>query len=440
LEFCFLSTTPSEVVVKRGSCFAHRIVFAGKALAALVLAGAPALAQSRSAEPMPTTRPSQTVFIQPDYGGYPGQFPGGFQGRFVAGGVAVRAVAPEDVAQQVTCVLQIDADPVASPYGGGGIDARTVASILHSTPVVEGAVKKVLGDQAAAAKLQDWLVVNAVPTAQRFLELEVIVLKGEQAAGVAPGTASKLLPALCERAEAALRQSADAQRQQAQHRREKVEQDIAAVRQRLADVREKQRKYRAATASISQFGDARYAGNNLRNQRQQYEQQLAGYRSRLKSIEPSSSPLVAEWRGVVELRQKQLDELKEQASAGKASADAVAAQERKVAEARSQLEAARRTAGAEADSRRGRAGEVASLESQIEQAESQLKNVNEQLAKIEDPKVTEMVEELPELQNEENRVRAELTEAMSRADQLRRAGDAGGDVSIRMLDGKAGGQ
>jgi chromosome segregation ATPase len=264
----------------------------------------------------------------------------------------------------------------------------------------------------------------------------VIILKGEQTAGVGPGTASKLLPALRERAEAALRQSADAQRQQAQHRREKLEQDLAGVRQRLADVREKQRKYRAATASISQFGDARYAGNNLRNQKQQYEQQLAGYRSRLKSIEPSASPLVAEWRGVVDLRQKQLDELKEQASAGKASADAVAAQERKAADAKSQLEAARRTASAEADSRRGRAGEVASLESQIEQAESQLKNVNDQLARIEDPKVLEMVEELPELQNEENRIRTELSEVMSRADQLRRAGDAGADVTIRVLDGK----
>jgi len=397
-----------------------------------------AVRASRRPDGAPATRPApQTVLVTPEALAYPGQFPGATQGRYpVVGGVTVRAVAPEDVAQQATCVVQLDADPATGPYGPGtAMDARTAASILHSTPVVEGALKKLLGDQAPAARQQDWLVVNAVPTGQRFLELEVIFLKTDRGPEAGAGGASRLLSALCESAEAALRESADAQRQQASKRREKTAKELADARQRLADVRVKQRKYRAETASVSlNGGDLRYAANNLRNQRQQYEQQLASHRARLKAIEPSSSPLLAEWRGVLELREKQLDDLKEQASAGKVGRDVVAAQERKVAEAKSQVESSRRAA--EADSRRGRTGEIASLESQIDQTESQLKNINEQLAKLDDPKVIEMVEELPELQNEENRIRAELNELTSRDDQLRRAADAATDISLRVLDGK----
>jgi chromosome segregation ATPase len=249
--------------------------------------------------------------------------------------------------------------------------------------------------------------------------------------------ASKLLAALCDGLEGALRESAEGQRQHAEKRRARLDEEVAAARKRLNEVRGKLRQYRSATASISQHGgDARYAINNLRNQRQSFEQQVANYRARLKALQPSSSPLVAEWAGVVEIRQKQLEELKEQAAAGKATKEAVEAQERRVAEARAQLDAYRRTAAVESDQQRARSGEVASIEANLAQSESQLKNISEQLAKLEDPKTVEMLEEMPELQNEENRARNELSEAMGRADQLRRTIDAGGDVTVRVLDGK----
>lgn len=353
----------------------------------------------------------------------------------------VRAVSPEDVAQQVACVLQIDSDAGFTSYGVAGIDARTAASILRSTPILQAAVKSALGDRAPAARFQDWLVVNAVPTGARFLEVEIILLRGDTGDDADERRALKLMSALCEALKGALSESADSQRQTAQERRKKAEQDVAVARERLAEVRATIRTYRTETGVVSQHGtDPRYALNNLRNQRQQYEQQLAGYRARVKSLEPSSSPLVAEWRSVVELRQKQLAEMKAQAGKDKASADDLAAQEQRVAEAKSQLEAYRSSAAAEANQARNRSGEISSLETQIAQVESQLKPIEEQIAKLEDPKTVEMIEELPELQNEEMRVRNDLTEATTRGDQIRRAVDAMGEIRLRVLDGLPDGQ
>jgi hypothetical protein len=47
-----------------------------------------------------------------------------------------------------------------------------------------------------------------------------------------------------------------------------------------------------------------------------------------------------------------------------------------------------------------------------------------------------MIEELPELQNEENRARSEVSDLTTRMDHFRRTSAAAGEVSIRVLDGK----
>jgi hypothetical protein len=129
--------------------------------------------------------------------------------------VSVRVVPPEEVAQQASCVLQIEADAAYNPYGGGtaAIDARTAASILRSTPVLEAAVKQTPGAGGLGRRIQDWLVVNAVPTGQRFLEVEVILLKGDPGNEMDDKRAAKILSSLCKALEGALRESADGQRQ-----------------------------------------------------------------------------------------------------------------------------------------------------------------------------------------------------------------------------------
>ena len=72
----------------------------------------------------------------------------------------------------------------------------------------------------------------------------------------------------------------------------------------------------------------------------------------------------------------------------------------------------------------------------VANTEANLKPILEQLAKLDDPKVVAMMEELPELQNEETRIRNEVAELTSRSDQLRRASDTGGEITVRVLDGQ----
>ena len=402
---------------------------------------APPPAPAKAQRAAPATRPvaPQTVNVPADAPAYQGRVAG-------PGALSVRIVSPEDVAQQVSCVLQIEADGTSNPFAGGtgGLDARTAAGILRSTPVLNAAVAKAMGNAPgnasakapAGRRLQDWLVVNAVPTAPRHLEVEVILLKsGGGPESADEKSAAALLSALCETLEGALRESADGQWATNEKRRQRVEQEVAAARQRLDEVRAKARRYRAETSALGHSGDIRYTLQNLRQQRQQHEQQLAGYRSRLRQIEPSSSPLAAEWGSIVELRQKQLEETRAQQAAGKATADQVAAQERRLNEARSQLETHRRAAESDPTSPH-RGGELASLQQNIAMTESQLKTVNDQLAKLEDEKVQQMLEELPELQNEENRVRNEVAEVTSRYEQLRRTTEVVGEVTVRVLDGR----
>ena len=378
-----------------------------------------------SASPPASTRPAaSTTLVPSDFGAPPSRYVG-------PGNVTVRSVPPEDVADQATCVIQIESDGPAG-VGAAPLDARTAASILRSTPVLEAAAEKALGG-LRHGRLNDAVVVNVIPTGPTFLEVEVILLKGEAVNGLDEGRAAGLLSALCETLEAALRESTEGQRKAAEKRRVRAEQEVAAAKQRLADLRAKLRQYRAATAGVSPFGDPRHALQNMRNQRDQYEQQLASHRTRLRMIEPTAAPLLAEWAGVAELRQKQLDEVKAQAAAGKATAEQVAAHERRLNEARAQLDVHRRTAAGESD----RGGEMASLRSTIALTEGQLKAVSDQLAKLEDEKTLKMLEELPDLQHEENRASSDVATAVSRAEQLRRTPDAIHEVTLRVLDGKA---
>lgn len=132
------------------------------------------------------------------------------------------------------------------------------------------------------------------------------------------------------------------------------------------------------------------------------------------------------------MRQRRLDELK---ADPRATREEVLTAERKVSEARSQLDIYLRSATAEVQQGRSRNGEVASLQANLADTEGRLKTINEQIAKLEDEKLVAMMEELPELQADENRLRNEVNDLANRFDQFRRT-SAGGEISLRVLDGQ----
>jgi len=344
--------------------------------------------------------------------------------------------ASEDVDQIASSVLQIDAEATISPMTGStaALDAPSAAGMLQSSAVLDSAVKKVLG--AKARKWRDYVYVSALPSSPRLLRVDVMIVKDRPAdwGGADEDVAAKLLASITQSLRKTLQESADAQRQFVEKRRAAAEKDLEASRQRLAAVRDKVRKTRIETSGITQqYGaDPRSALANLRVQRQQYESQLASHRARLQAIQPSTTPLVAEWTSLLEVRQRRLDELK---ADPRATREEVIATERKVSEARSQLDVYLRAATAEVQQGRSRNGEVASLQANLADTEGRLKTINEQVAKLEDEKLVAMMEELPELQADENRLRNEVNDLANRFDQFRRT-SAGGEISLRVLDGQ----
>jgi hypothetical protein len=76
------------------------------------------------------------------------------------------------------------------------------------------------------------------------------------------------------------------------------------------------------------------------------------------------------------------------------------------------------------------------LRTNIAESETRLKTLDEQIAKLEDEKFVAMLEELPELTNEENRLRSEVNDLTMRMDQFRRSNALAGEISIRVLDGE----
>lgn len=398
----------------------------------------PAAAQDAPARPAPR-EPRRDPAPAPS-----AERPGWYEA--VPGGLAQRPPrnpVPANVAQQASCVLQIDADTAyANPYGGyagPAIDAATVAGLIHSTPVLDAAVKKAAFFPGAVRNWREWVVVNAEPTSQRFVRVEVSLLKGhpaELAGGDEDDFAGKLLTALTERLRATVKESVEGQRDHYAKRQAAMEKEVEQARQKFAAARDRLRKARAATGTLtSQYGsDPRSALAGLKNQKQSVEQQLNANRARLKALEPAATPLITELTQVVDLREKQLDELKASDNAAK---DALAAAARKLSEARAQLEVARRAAtSGDGSDARYRNSEAATLRINITESETRLKTLDEQIARLEDEKFVALLEELPELTNEENRLRSEVNDLTMRMDQFRRSNALAGEISIRVLDGE----
>lgn len=57
-------------------------------------------------------------------------------------------------------------------------------------------------------------------------------------------------------------------------------------------------------------------------------------------------------------------------------------------------------------------------------------------AKLEDPKFVALVDQLPGMQQEENRLRSQIADLTNRLDQLHRTQQSDGAMTVTVLDGK----
>jgi hypothetical protein len=349
---------------------------------------------------------------------------------YLAATRAMSSSAPTDAEQHLSIVLQVDADTDQSQVR----DAQGAVALLTSTALIDAAIDASLKvDPELRRKL---IVVNATPAGYRFTRLEVSLRKSDSIEWK-PNDSKDLAAALCDQLKRAFEESTRAAAQFQQLRQQELQQKIDTVTNKLATVRKQIRVYRDAVGvAANESTDPQYSLRSLRQQKQSMERELGTYRTRLAALEPPAAPVASEWQQVIDLREQRLKELKEAAKDGKDLTAEIKAVQDKLAEARAKLAEAKRT-DLNDQRRPTRFNEAQQINSQIADIESRLKPVLEGIAKLEDPKVQEMSDKLPELTMEEQRLRNELQELRIREDGIRRATQWEPKVLITVLDGKA---
>lgn len=400
----------------------------------------------------PTSQPAahppagqpQVIFVAPDatvrWGGPAGQTirssRSPFDSAFGHGSRPVEPFEPGEVAQRASCVLQVDAPTVREPGQAAGIDPNTVVGLLNSSAVINAAAGDIL--KLDPAEQRQSVALTAYATGPRFAHVEVWLKKGPN---LAPDAADALMRAAVERLRSAVGESVDVQRRSHDLRRASLEKELADARARMSANQKKIREYRqtAAAIGVSGYSDPMGALANLRQQRQQNETELARLRARLKAVEPgAASPLTAELEEIVRLRQQQLAETRKRVEQKAASKQEVTEAELKVAEAKAQLAAQQRAAATSGESSRRSYSmqEASSLRAQVAEADERTKMVAEQVAKLEEGSFQALAEQYPDLQQEENRLRSQVSELTNRLETLRRTGQQDIDVRITILDGR----
>lgn len=347
-------------------------------------------------------------------------------------------VPSNEVAQRYSCVIRIDTEATNSNGGFAGSinDPQSAAALLTSTALIDPAVKSTL--HIMPQHRQDSAVVNVYPVGQRLARVEVI-LRDIPGQTYSEDAAAKLTNALVERLKAAYAESSAAARQAAAGREAPLQKQIESIKARIEELRTKQHEVRGKASNshmVYNGGDPSFELNNLRSQKKSAESELARNRARLETLDPSSGPLAAQWNDVVNLRQKQVNELQKAVDEKKAQPADLQEAEAKLADAKTQLAQLRQSRQPDGTNNGFRANEVASLRSNIVEEEDRLKDLSAQIAKLDDPKYLELLDQLPDMQNEQNRLQSQLFELQNRLDQLRHSEEDAGSVTVTVLDGQ----
>src|SRR5450432_2034269 len=140
---------------------------------------------------------------------------------------------PATVAQQASCVLQVDTGPRPNNFIGGEIhaDAGTAAGILTSTILQDSAAKTALNFDPQ--QRQALVKVGAFPTSDQCVLLEIVLRKSETQ--YPSDAADKMMYAMANGLRAAMRQGIEAQTKAVSAELAAAEKELADAKQKIAD-------------------------------------------------------------------------------------------------------------------------------------------------------------------------------------------------------------
>jgi hypothetical protein len=349
---------------------------------------------------------------------------------------------PATIAQQASCVIQIDAPSentipwpnngyVAAGYSGGAPVAQFAVALVTSTVVIDEAATSL---HFTAEQRQSQIRVHATAIGTQLFRLEVDLLKGDST--FPTDRAQKLISSLTDQLSRAFEQSADARRKAMSSQAAADAKDLVAMHAQLDDVRAKIRADQAQTSTVGNmmYGDPSNTLINARNNQQNAQTELDRNRAHLATIEPpSDSTLVGEWEALVKQDQQSVQELTAQNPSDPKLKEA----QDKLVDAQTHLALAKQQTEMSTDNNQVyRRQEATNLKSTIADQESRLKQLNDTIAKLTDPNYQKALDEERGLQSLEQNVLNRLNELQNRITQMPVISDTASAVIFTVLDGK----
>lgn len=303
---------------------------------------------------------------------------------------------PEPTMMYASCMLQIDG---VRDTDGSTIDANAISGLLTTTLLREAAAAKALG--FSREETIKFVSIRTQPAGERFVRLYA-GLRKNLGRDFAPDAPQQLLWAMCD----GLRQSLDQSNKAKADLAAKAAADREDKRKKLqAEIDDLNKQIAAATSAAGEFGgsadNVQYQISNLQQQRRNTNQELTRLKRQLGDADPANaSGLISQWQTLADARQKELNDLLAQQPV---DADKVRAATTKLSDALAAVASAK--ANSESTTARRNGYDVSSLKSQIAESEQRLADYDAQLKKLQDPKMMELLNNLPTLQSRRNELR-----------------------------------
>jgi hypothetical protein len=340
------------------------------------------------------------------------------------------AVLPADVEQAASCVVQVD----------GGADQfnmyqNPVAMVLGSTAFCDPAIAATVKLPAGALGKQVIVMANS---SGRCVRVEVWLKKADKA--YEAGAADALLKDLVARLPRALRQSAEAERRSNAQQLEAAETAVEAAKVKLKAVTANIQSVQEVLGQTGNYGygyNTMAAVQNLRSQKHQTHQELRQLRSQLANLAPSVPEAVAILKAELKADEERLTTAEAEVKAGKGKAATVDELRGKIAELKAQVTVSKEPAPEqEAPQQAFAQQQVRQLKVRYAELDSRLREQERQLASLTSSEMAEKLASFNDMQQEEQRLRNELSELRQHVFQLQRTARQRTVPTVSVLDGK----
>lgn len=352
---------------------------------------------------------------------------------YVAAVAAAWLAAAITEAQDTSVVVRIDQGEV-SPTGPL-LDEKTLSALLKSASIKDAAIEAHANEIQSLVESGEraiWLNFEPLSGGPSWLIGQVTLTLSETPAEAKP-VARALLETVMRRFQLAVRKSSELEQARLYERVghatdyfQRAEQDLKTLQYEQQDLLKAAGRYQLRREPLLQ------EMRNLQRQREELERDMVGRRARREALaeqiaktaqavqeQSGRNPIVAELSRIVELRERELQRIRQLYEKSAASTDDMAAAEEPLAHARAEVarareEAAHMAGGGQLDDLNG---QLINMTIEMAELEAKLQFVSRQLAQMEEGDLPRLADEYERLELQIDRARRVFEDAIHARDE-----------------------